>query len=42
MEVLPGLPHYFCMWKQRPRQEIAGYFAMINGVPNLKVLDMHT
>jgi hypothetical protein len=41
-EVLFRLPHYTRRWKQRPRQEITDYIAVINGNPNPKVLDMHT
>jgi hypothetical protein len=42
IDVLLGLPQCTCRWKQRPRQEITDYVAMINGNPNLKVLDMHS
>jgi hypothetical protein len=34
--------HYTCRWKRSPRQEITDYIGIINGNPNLKVLDMHT
>jgi hypothetical protein len=42
MEVLLQLPHCTCRWKRRPRYEITDYIAMINGNPNLNVLDMRT
>jgi hypothetical protein len=44
LQLKPSLdsPHYTCRWKQGPRQEITDYVAIINGNPNLKVLDIHT
>jgi hypothetical protein len=42
VEILLGFPQYTRRWKWRPRKEITDYIAIINGNPNLKVLDMHT
>jgi hypothetical protein len=41
-EVLLGLPHCNCSWMWRSEQKFIDSTAVINGNPNLKVLDMHT
>jgi hypothetical protein len=42
IEILLGLPHCTCSWRLRPKQVIIDSVAVINGNPNVKVLDMHT